>query len=75
MSESEAGRRYGGQRGNRLVYGQIVEVNNIRNEAGRIQTTVTADFEFAGEVTKRATLHLKSVQVPEVNGPDLAPPD
>jgi hypothetical protein len=74
-SEAEAGRSFGGQKQSKMILGVDKEVHITKNqETGRTQTTITADFELALGVIKRKTLHIKSVRVPPVNGPEVAPP-
>ena len=61
-----------GKKASKGTIGVVIEVNNIRNPTtNRIQTTITANYTFPGNVTKRKTVHLKSIHVPTVSGTDV----
>ena len=68
MSDSEAGRRFGGPKAseNYLVCRQRGSQQQ-NPETCRTQTRITADFDLALGVTKQKTLHIESVRVPPVN--------
>ncbi|KAG7352289.1 hypothetical protein IV203_003587 [Nitzschia inconspicua] len=61
-SESEAARRYGQLSKTKMVFGTVLSVDTAVNPTtNRSTTTVVAEYDFGGGVTKRKSLNIRSV--------------
>ncbi|KAG7365212.1 hypothetical protein IV203_038415 [Nitzschia inconspicua] len=61
-SESEAARRYGQLSKTKMVFGTVLSVDTTVNPTtNRSTTTVVAEYDFGGGVTKRKSLNIRSV--------------
>ncbi|KAG7357903.1 hypothetical protein IV203_014516 [Nitzschia inconspicua] len=61
-SESEAARRYGQLSKTKMVFGTVLSVDTAVNPTtNRSSTTVVAEYDFGGGVTKKKFLNIRSV--------------
>ncbi|KAG7351598.1 transposase IS4 [Nitzschia inconspicua] len=75
-SESEASRRDGQLSKTKMVFGTVLSVDTAVNPTtNRSTTTVVAEYDFGGGVTKRKSLNIRSVHVvaPEEENQQSAP--
>jgi hypothetical protein len=61
-NKAECARRYGSQAKRKMLLGTVVHVASSVLPSGRTSTNVTCDFILAGDVTKRATLNIRSIK-------------
>ncbi len=61
-NKAECAHRYRSQAKRKMLLGTVVHVASAVLPSGRTSTNVTCDFILAGDVTKRATLNIRSIK-------------
>ena len=71
---AECSRRYGANKGTKMVQGTVVEVEDIVKPASRRRSTfITADYDLGGGTIKRRKLNIRSVKAAAIP-PATSPP-